>query len=196
VGTVVGYARVGAREQNPQTQEAALLAGGAERVFTDRGESSRHADRPGWVACLDYLHDADTLMVYRLDRIAGTTSSAIQVITELGERGINLRSLTEPEIDTTSPTGRALFGIVAVFAQLRVDTIRRNTIDGLANARARGRVGGRPTVMTAQRVQAAVRMRVAGKSLDHIASTLGVGRSSVTRALAKVDKSDPLEDAS
>ena len=139
---------------------------------------------------MDYLRAGDMLLVYRLDRIAGTTSSVIQVVGDLGERGINLRSLTEPEIDTTSSMGEALFGIVAVFAQLRVDTIRQNTIDGLAHARAQGRVGGRPTVMTPERVDAARRLRAAGTSLDAIARLLGVGRASVTRALARVDAED------
>ena len=77
-----------------------------------------------------------------------------------------------------------------MFAQLRVDTIRQNTIDGLAHARAQGRVGGRPTVMTPQRVAAAVRMRADGMTLEQIATTFGVGRASVTRALPKVDRDD------
>ena len=190
MSNAVGYARVSTREQNTGTQEAALRAAGVGRVFADLGESSRRKDRPQWLACLDYLRDGDTLVVYGLDRIAGTTSSVIQVITELGERGVNIKSLTEPDIDTTTPMGKALFGIVAVFAQLRVDTIRQNTRDGLAHARAQGRVGGRPTVMTPARVEAAVEMRAAGKSRVHIAATLGVGRASVARALARVDDPD------
>jgi DNA invertase Pin-like site-specific DNA recombinase len=74
--------------------------------------------------------------VRRLDRIAGTEEMAIETIDELHERGIDIRSSTEPDVDTTTPMGRALFGIVAVFAQLRVDTIRDNTRRGLAHARA------------------------------------------------------------
>src|SRR5690606_37772443 len=102
-------------------------------------------------------------------RIAGSERMAIETIGELHERGVNIKSLTEPEIDTTTAMGRALFGIVAVFAQLRVDTIRENTLRGLAHARAQGRVGGRPTVMTPERVAAAKRMREQGDSLAHIA---------------------------
>jgi DNA invertase Pin-like site-specific DNA recombinase len=94
------------------------------------------------------------LIVRALDRIAGTTTMAIETINDLHERGINIRSLTEPDIDTTTAMGRALFGIVAVFAQLRVDTIRENTRRGLEHARAQGRVGGRPTVMSPERVGA------------------------------------------
>ena len=146
--SLVGYARVSTREQNPQAQEAELLEAGAIRVYVDHGESSRIKDRPQWLACLDYLRPGDTLVVRRLDRIAGSEKMAIETINDLAQRNINIKSLTEPDIDTTTPMGRALFGIVAVFAQLRVDTIRQNTMRGLAHARAQGRLGGRPTVMT------------------------------------------------
>jgi DNA invertase Pin-like site-specific DNA recombinase len=188
MGNSIGYARVSKREQNTAAQEAELRAAGAVRVFVDQGESSRIRDRPQWLACLDYLNPGDTLLIRRLDRIAGSETMAIQTINELHERGVNIKSLTEPDIDTTSPMGRALFGIVAVFAQLRVDTIRENTNRGLAHARAQGRVGGRPSVMTPERIQEALNMRKNKRSLEHIATVLGVGRSSVARALARADE--------
>ena len=184
---VVGYARVSKREQNPAAQEAELRAAGASRVFVDHGESSRIADRPQWLACLDYLREGDTLLVRRLDRLGGSERIIIETLHDLDRRGVNIKSLTEPMIDTTSPMGRALFGMVAVFAQLRVDTIRDNTRRGLAHARAQGRVGGRPSVMTPERIAAAVKMRAEEHSVAHIAKVLGVGASSVSRALAKVD---------
>ena len=81
--------------------------------------------------------------------------------------------------------GRALFGVVAVFAQLRVDTIRENTRRGLEHARAQGRVGGRPSVMTPERIAEALRMSDAGHSHGRIARVLGVGKSTVSRALAR-----------
>lgn len=192
MSNVVGYARVSRHDQNPAAQEAELHAAGAGRVFVDHGESSRVRDRPQWLACLDYLRPGDTLMVRRLDRLAGSEKVAIETITDLHERGVNIKSLTEPDIDTTTPMGRALFGIVAVFAQLRVDTIRENTVRGLAHARAEGRVGGRPSVMTPERTAAAARMREQGDSIMQIATVLGVGKSSVARALAKHDESQPV----
>jgi len=185
--TTIGYARVSRHDQDPSAQDAELRAAGAERVFVDRGESSRVKDRPQWIVCLDYMRAGDTLLVRRLDRLAGSEKMAIETINELHERGVNIKSLTEPDIDTTTPMGRALFGIVAVFAQLRVDTIRDNTRRGLAHARAEGRIGGRPSVMTAERLVASLRMREQGQSTAHIARVLGVGASSVARAFAKAD---------
>ena len=192
---IVGYARVSKRDQSPAAQEAELRAAGAIRVFVDHGESSRVTDRPQWLACLDFLRGGDTLIVRRLDRIAGSETMAIQTISELHDRGVNIKSLTEPDIDTTTPMGRGLFGIVAVFAQLRVDTIRDNTKRGLAHARAEGRVGGRPSVMTPERIEQAIRMRADGQSIVQIAKVLGVGKSSVSRALDKA-AADAAHDAS
>ena len=185
---VVGYARVSRRDQNPEAQEAELRAAGAARVFVDHSESSRVTDRPQWLACLDYLREGDTLLVRRLDRLGGSERIIIETLHDLEARGVDIKSLTEPMIDTTTPMGRALFGIVAVFAQLRVDTIRENTRRGLAHARSQGRVGGRPSVMTPEKIAQARTMREGGDSLEQIGRVLGVGKSSVARALAKDDE--------
>jgi DNA invertase Pin-like site-specific DNA recombinase len=115
---------------------------------------------------------------------------AIDLIRDLGRRGVHLRSLTEPflDVDISTPMGEAVVAIMAVLAQLRVATIRENTRRGLAHARAQGRVGGRPSVMTPERTAAAVQMREHKHSIVHIAKVLGVGKSSVSRALAKHDE--------
>jgi len=181
---VIGYARVSNETQDATTQIDALTAHGCTRVFTDRGVSSRIADRPEWIACRDYLRAGDVLVVYRLDRLAGSTGMMLQTLQDLDEAGVDVRSLTEPQIDTTTPMGRALFGMVAVFAQLRVDTIRQNTRDGLTRARAEGRIGGRPTVRTPERVSAAQNLHAQGVSLRRIADALDVSPSTVRRMLA------------
>lgn len=188
VGNLIGYARVSTRDQDPGSQESALRAAGCAKVFVDHGESSRVHDRPQWLSCRDYLRAGDTLVIRALDRLAGTTTTAIETINDLHAGDINIKSLTEPDIDTTTAMGRALFGIVAVFAQLRVDTIRENTRRGLEHAKAQGRVGGRPTVMSPERVEAAARMRAERLSHEHIAAVFGVGASSVSRALARYDE--------
>ncbi|MGO2520378.1 MAG: recombinase family protein [Microbacterium sp.] len=186
---IVGYARVSTREQNPAAQEAELHAAGAERVYVDHGESSRILERPEWRRCTDVLREGDTLVIRALDRIAGSEKMAIELIRDLARRGVRLKSLTEPflDVDTTTPMGEAIVGIMAVLAQLRVDTIRENTRRGLAHARSQGRVGGRPTVMTEERVRAAVQLRAAGESIAQTAREFGVGESSVRRALSRHD---------
>lgn len=83
----IGYAHVSKMDQSPAAQEAELRAVGAVRVFTDHGESSRVKDRPQWFACLDYLRSGDTLVVRRLDRIAGSEVMAIETINGLHDRG-------------------------------------------------------------------------------------------------------------
>lgn len=183
--TVIGYARVSTRDQHPESQVERLVGEGATRVFTDHGQSSRILDRPQWLACLDYLRPGDVLLITSLDRVAGTERMAIEIIRDLAAKGIRLRSLTEPflDVDTTTPMGEAIVGIMAVLAQLRVATIRDNTMRGLAHARAQGRVGGRPTVMTEERLLAAQAMRREGASFATIATALGVSRSTVSRAL-------------
>lgn len=180
---MLGYGRVSTKEQDAAAQAAELHAAGCTRVWVDVGQSSRKADRPEWLALLAYARPGDTIKVRRLDRIAGSERMVIETLHELDARGLGIVSLTEPAIDTTTPMGRALYGIVAVFAQLRVDTIRENTRRGLAHARSQGRVGGRPTVMTNERTAAARAMRADGHSYAHIARVLGVGASSVKRAL-------------
>lgn len=197
VSAVVGYARVSTREQNTQGQEAELRAAGAARVFVDHGESSRIAERPQWRACLDYLRAGDTLVIRALDRVAGTEQMAIELIRDLGRRGIRLRSLTEPflDVDTSTPMGEAIVGIMAVLAQLRGATIRENTRRGLAEARSQGRVGGRPSVMTPERTAEALEMRAKGASVSHIAKVLGVGSSSVSRALLRHEPAPEAESS-
>lgn len=180
--SLIGYARVSRRGQGVESQVEKLEAAGAIRVFADVGESSRVKDRPQWEACLDFLRIGDTLLVYRLDRLAGSEKMAIETINELGERGVDLKSLTEPEIDTTTAMGRALFGIVAVFAQLRVDTIRENTIRGLEYARAQGRVGGRPRVVTPEKLEVIKTMREQGYTWRAIGAGLNISPSTAHKA--------------
>ena len=181
----MGYARDSTREQTIDAQVAELRAAGCTRVFVDHGVSSRIADRVDRGRLLDYARPGDTIKVRRLDRLAGTQRLMIDTLHDLDERGLNIVSLTEPLIDTTTPMGKALFGVVAVFAQLRVDTIRENTRLGLEHARSQGRHGGRPTVMTDERIATARQLREERKSYAHIGRVLGVGETTVRRALDK-----------
>lgn len=121
--------------------------------------------------------------MWRIDRLGRSVADLTGIVNGLGERGVEFRSLTEA-IDTTTVGGELVFHVFAAVAQMERRLIAERTRAGLAAARARGRVGGRPTVMTPDRVLAAHEMRAAGKTLNQIAATLGVGRSSLVRALA------------
>lgn len=109
----------------------------------------------------------------------------IEIIRELGERGVRIKSLTEPflDVDISTPMGEAIVGIMAVMAQLRVSMIRENTRRSLAHARAQGRVGGRPRIMDADRTATARQLRQEGKSYAQMASILGVSTANVYRSL-------------
>ncbi len=183
-GVLLGYARVSTAEQDPALQLDALEQAGCVRVFTDHASGSR-VDRPQLVAVLDQLRAGDTLVVWRLDRLGRSLRHLIDTVTALDERGVGFRSVTEA-IDTTTPGGRLVFHLFGALAEFERQLIRDRTLAGLAAARARGRVGGRPRSMTAAKLRVAVAMRAQDPpvSLGVIARELGVSKTTVARNLA------------
>ncbi|MDO5049354.1 MAG: recombinase family protein [Actinomycetaceae bacterium] len=179
--SLIGYARVSTAEQHLDAQLAALNDAGCSRVFTDQASGAR-TDRPELAAALDYLREGDTLVVWKLDRLGRSLAHLVHVIEDLEKRGVEFRSLSE-SIDTTTPGGRLVFHMAAAFAQFERDLIRERTNAGLEAARAKGKVGGRPSVMTADRIKAARDMYSQGATYTQIGAVLGVSRSSVSRAL-------------
>jgi DNA invertase Pin-like site-specific DNA recombinase len=150
-------------------------------LMIDRA-SGAAADRPALNEMLDRLRAGDTVMVWRLDRLGRSLRHLIDVVHELEERGVTLVSLTE-QLDTSSPGGKLVFHLFGAMAEFERDLIRERTQAGLAAARARGRTGGRPTVWTDAKLTTARAMHAAGQDVSVIASTLGVSRASVYRAL-------------
>ena len=173
-GYRLGYARVSTLEQDPQLQLDALAGAGVDEVFVDHA-SGVLAERPELSRLMGRLRPGDTLVVWRLDRLGRSTSHLLQTVSELGERGIGFHSLTEA-IDTTTPAGRLLFGILASLAAFERDLIRERTMAGLTAARAQGRVGGRPSLMTPDKLAIALQMLAQGKPKSVIARTIGVSR--------------------
>ena len=178
---VVGYARVSTIAQDPALQHDALRSVGAVRIFTDYA-SGASRDRPQLAACLDYMQPGNVLAVWRIDRLGRSVPDLVSTVTGLAERGVQFRSLDE-QIDTTTAGGELVFTIFAAMAQMERRLLSERTRAGLAAARDRGRVGGRPTVMTPERIAAARTMRVNGTPVTQIVEVLGVGRSTLTRAL-------------
>ncbi len=181
VGELLGYARVSTLEQDAALQHDALSAAGCFRSWTDTA-SGAVTDRPELANLMDALRPGDTLVVWRLDRLGRSLPHLIETVRGLAERGIGFRSLQE-SIDTTTPGGRLVFHIFGSLAEFERDLIRERTMAGLAAARRRGRVGGRPTVMTAAKTKQAQRMVTAGTPLTEVAEVLGVSRTTLYRHL-------------
>jgi DNA invertase Pin-like site-specific DNA recombinase len=170
----VGYARVSIREgqQMFDRQADALRAAGCERVYDDRG-SGASADRPGLKACLDYLRRGDVLVVLDLDRLGRRAGELIRLVDELESRGVGFRALNAA-FDTTTPAGRAFLQIQAALAEMERNLIRQRIADGIAAARARGRKGGRPRVMTPDKLRYAQHLMAdQSRSIPTICRELG-----------------------
>lgn len=179
---LIGYARVSTGDQTLDLQTDALTAAGCDRIFTDTLSGAK-SDRPGLEEALDYVRSGDTLVVWRLDRLGRSLQHLIETVTQLEQRGIGFRSLTE-SIDTTTSGGKLIFHVFGALAEFERDLIRERTNAGLAAARARGRVGGRPRKLTAKQIELARRMH-ADKQTDvaTICQTLGISKSTLYRAL-------------
>ena len=145
---LIGYARVSTMDQNPALQMDALHAAGCEKIFTEKASGS-HKDRPQLKAAIEYLREGDTLVVWKLSRLARSLTQVIKTVTDINERNIALKVLTQ-NIDTATPEGRLFFHITAAFDEFQRELIVENTRAGLAAANKRGRRGGRPKGMDEQ----------------------------------------------
>ena len=150
---LIGYARISTSEakQVLDRQLDALHAAGCERVFQDTA-SGAAAERPGLAACLDHLRRNDVLVVLDLDRLGRLAHDLIALIDGLEKRGIGFKAINSP-MDTTTPAGRAFLQIQAAFAEMERNLIRQRVKEGIVAARARGRKGGRPRIMTVDKLR-------------------------------------------
>ena len=178
---LLGYARVSTADQTADPQSDALSAAGCSRVWTDTASGST-TSRPQLDDLLTHLRSGDTLVVWRLDRLGRSLPHLLQTVDDLDGKGVGFKSLTEA-IDTTTSGGKLIFSIFGAIAEFERNLIRERTAVGLAAARARGRVGGRPRKMTQNRIRQAKRMRDNGTPLSEIAEILGVGRTTLYRYL-------------
>ncbi|MEE3504630.1 MAG: resolvase [Acidiphilium sp. 21-60-14] len=172
--SMVGYARVSTREERQvfDRQMDALKAAGCERIFDDRGSGAR-SDRPGLRACLDYLRRGDVLVVLDLDRLGRLAGELIGLVDDLETRGVGFRALNTA-FDTTTPAGRAFLQIQAAFAEMERNVIRQRVREGIVAARSRGRKGGRPRMMTAERLRYAQHLMAdSARSIPSICRELG-----------------------
>ena len=185
----IGYVRVSKQEQNEELQIDALKEAGCDKWFLDKMTGSK-AERKGLTEALAYLRPGDTFVVWKLDRAGRSLTHLIELLKGLKERGIEFISLTE-QIDTTTPGGKLIFHLMGALAEFERDLIRERTNAGLAAARARGRVGGRPRKLkTNGKVALAQRMFAdQSHSISEICAALGISRATLYRYVKEATSS-------
>jgi len=176
---LIGYARVSTTDQTLALQQDALTKAGCERVFTDTASGSK-TDRAGLEEALTYGRPGDTLVVWRLDRLGRSLKHLIETVTHLQETGIHFRSLQE-QIDTGSSGGKLVFHVFGALAEFERDLIRERTKAGLTAARARGRVGGRPSLTPEKAQLAQTLYNDKRNSVADICKTLRISRATLYR---------------
>lgn len=172
--SLIGYARVSTSENKQllNRQIDALVQMGCERIFEDRA-SGGSFQRKGLDDCLNYLRKGDVLVVLDLDRLGRLASELIKLIDELAEKQIGFKAINS-SMDTTTPAGRAFLQIQAAFSEMERNIIRQRVKEGIKAARARGRKGGRPRIMTIEKLRYAQHlMQDQSKSIPAICKELG-----------------------
>jgi DNA invertase Pin-like site-specific DNA recombinase len=179
---LIGYARVSTQDQKPELQLDALQQAGCEKVFTEKASGAQR-DRPQLKAALEYVRAGDSLVVWKLDRLARSLKQLIESVELLESREIGFRSLTEA-IDTTTSGGRLIFHIFGALAEFERSIIKERTKAGLAAARARGRFGGRPPSLSEDDlVIATALLRDPDITVEEVARRLNVSPSTLYRHL-------------
>jgi DNA invertase Pin-like site-specific DNA recombinase len=188
--TSIGYARCSTDKQDIEAQRQALLGLGVagERIYLDRGLTGTNRRRPGLDQALAAVRCGDTLVVPKLDRLARSVPDARDIGDSLVARGVKL-SLGGTSYDPSDPMGKMFFNILATFAEFEVDLLRLRTREGMAVARAKGKLRGRqPKLSTAQQAHL-VKLHGSGEhSIAELAELFSVSRPTVYRVLQRAQR--------
>jgi DNA invertase Pin-like site-specific DNA recombinase len=184
----VGYARVSTTDQTHDLQQDALTKADCTKIFTDTA-SGAQAERKGLTDALSYVRAGDILVVWKLDRLGRSLKDLITRITELNDRKIGFKSLTE-NIDTTTSGGKLIFHIFGALAEFERDIIRERTTAGLEAARTRGKLGGRPKALSPEKIKLAKRLYAdTSTSVGEICKMLGISRYTLLRYVKETEGS-------
>lgn len=186
-GLLIGYARVSTNDQDFSAQKDALAALGvdAARTFTDQGLSGINRERPGLREVLDACHTGDTLVVTKLARLARSLNDAKDIVDELSRRAVNL-SIGGSVHDLNGPVGRLLVNVLAMVSEFEADLVRARTREGMAAAKAKGKLRGKqPKLSKAQEAHLVSVHRAGTHTTVEIAELFGVARSTVYRAIKR-----------
>jgi DNA invertase Pin-like site-specific DNA recombinase len=177
-----GYARTSTDDQTTALQLAALKKSGCTKIFEDKGVSGTIKKRPALTRCLAALQSGDTLTVWKLDRLGRSLRDLIDHLDDLRARGVRLQSITEA-IDTETPTGRAMWQLVGVLAELERSMITERTRAGVKEAQRRGVKFGRKPKLSPSQIKHARQQIDKGERVQDVAALLNVGRVTLYRAL-------------
>lgn len=178
---IIGYARVSTEDQHLDAQITALEAAGAERIFAEKISGTKKT-RSELDRMIEQLREADVVVVTKYDRLSRSLQELLSIVEAISTKGAGFRSLAE-DIDTTTPAGRLVFHVFASIAQFERERISERTKEGLAAARKRGRVGGRPPALSAERRAEVARMRdQEGRGIAELARLFQVSPNTIRRA--------------
>jgi DNA invertase Pin-like site-specific DNA recombinase len=177
-----GYARTSTDDQTTALQLAALKRARCSHIYEDNGLSGATSKRPALARCLRALRPGDTLVVWKLDRLGRSLRDLIAMLDDLRARGVKFHSPTEA-IDTVTPTGRAMWQMIGLLAELEGSLISERTRAGVKAAQRRGVKFGRKAKLTAEQIDHARKLIDKGEARQYVADLLNVGRSTRYRAL-------------
>lgn len=181
----IGYARVSTADQNTRLQRDALKKAGCTKIFVDEDASGKDRKRPALKKALSAVRHGDTLVVWKLDRLARSLQDLMDITKELNAAGVHLESLTE-KLDTTSAYGEFTFHMIAAIAQMERRLIVERTNAGLCAAKRRGVKLGRPLALSGEQIAHAYEeYAVCGIPLAKVAEELGVSRQTLDRAFVR-----------
>ena len=183
-----GYARVSTTDQNLNTQIDAINKYGVDKIFFDK-KKKKNMERKEFIKLLEQLRKGDTLVVSSLSRLGRKTKELIELIEDFNFRGVILISLKE-NIDTNSPVGRAMIGMISIFSELEREMIVERVKDGIKNARARGRIGGRPKLSDRKIKEAIILYKTNEYSVKEISNRTGVSKATLYRRLTEIENEE------
>ena len=185
IAMLIGYARVSTPDQQLTLQKEALAKAGCEKIFEDC-QSGAKRERPGLVKTLEQLRKGDTLVVWKLDRLGRTVKGLVDLVNQLHEQGIHFKSITD-SIDTSTPSGRFFFHMMASLAQMERELIIERTQAGLAAARGKGRIGACKRKMTETKMISAKQLLIAGTPPREVAKALEISVATLYRWIPASD---------
>ncbi|WP_096786205.1 recombinase family protein [Rhodobacter sp. CZR27] len=188
--TLIGYARCSTDKQDLEAQKQALAALGVaeDRIYTDHGMTGTSRARPGLDQALAAVRESDTLVVSKLDRLARSVPDARAIADQFAAKGVRL-ALGAVVHHPPDPMGKMFFNVLATFAEFEADLIRARTREGMAIARARGKLRGKQPKLSERQQKELRRMHGSGDySISDLAELFSVSRPTVYRTLNRVSR--------